>query len=359
MRKAFGLLVVLMVVLCSSCTTDIDLTANWKDISVVYGLLDHKADTQYIRINKAFLGEADAAEMAKNPDSLKYNNLTVMLTEYDFNDNMVRTMTFTPVTHILKDTGYFAHQNHIVYAAPSTDGNGSMHQNNRYELTITNNETGKVITSETELPNTMSLSQPSSAATKYTLANQQGEYFEKSRIEWVTGPDSKRYEIWLKYRWQNVIFSGTDTISVDDSIRFKIGQDKTLGLEGSEQLGIDWNTGKFFDKVKDHITSVPNYNANVFYRRSGSCDLEFVIAGDALNTYMEVNEPSNSIVQERPEFTNLVTEDKSAIGVFSSRTVQKKLFADISAWSINKLKTEGLLFCDPSVSITNPVPCPQ
>ena len=358
MRKTLGLLMLIMVVLCNSCTTDIDLTANWKDITVVYGLLDHKADTQYIRINKAFLGEANAADMAQVPDSLKYNDLTVMMTEYDINGTMLRTMTFNPVTNIVKDTGYFAHQNHVIYAAPSTDGNGSMHQNHRYELTITNNETGKVVTSSTELPNPISISKPG-AATKYTLANQQGEYFEKSLVEWITGPDTKRYEVWLKYRWGNVIFSGNDTSTVEDSVRFRIGQAKTNGLEGSEQLEVEWNTGKFFDEVKQHITSVPNYNANVYYRTSGSCDLEFILAGDELNTYMEVNEPSTGIVQEKPEYTNMVSEDKSAIGVFSSRTSQKKLFENISAWSINKLKSEGLLFCDPSVSITNPVPCPN
>ena len=44
----------------NACSTDVDLYADYKDITVVYGLLDSGADTNFIKINKAFLGPGNA-----------------------------------------------------------------------------------------------------------------------------------------------------------------------------------------------------------------------------------------------------------------------------------------------------------
>ena len=41
----------------------------------------------------------------------------------------------------------------------------------------------------------------------------------------------------------------------------------------------------------------------------------FAVAGDDLNTYMEVSAPSTGIVQEKPSFTNIT----NGIGIFSAR----------------------------------------
>jgi hypothetical protein len=42
----------------------------------------------------------------------------------------------------------------------------------------------------------------------------------------------------------------------------------------------------------------------------------FTVGSDDLNTYMEVTEPSTTIVQERPTFSNI----ENGIGLFASRT---------------------------------------
>ena len=43
------------------------------------------------------------------------------------------------------------------------------------------------------------------------------------------------------------------------------------------------------------------------------------VAADDMNTYMEVTEPSTSVVQYRPPFTNIT----NGIGLFSSRYVNQ------------------------------------
>jgi hypothetical protein len=55
--------------------------------------------------------------------------------------------------------------------------------------------------------------------------------------------------------------------------------------------------------------------ANVKERYTNDVDFIISVAAADLNTYMEVNEPSNSIIQERPEYTNI----DNGTGIFSSR----------------------------------------
>ena len=71
--KKLTFLFLLSSILFSSCETDFNVNADWQEVTVVYGLLDQNEDKQYIRINKAFLGNADAFIMASVADSINYN----------------------------------------------------------------------------------------------------------------------------------------------------------------------------------------------------------------------------------------------------------------------------------------------
>ena len=64
-------------------------------------------------------------------------------------------------------------------------------------------------------------------------------------------------------------------------------------------------------------------------------DFIIAVAADELNTYMEVNEPSNSIVQERPDYTNIT----NGIGLFSSR-IKNTRTKKISPETIESIQTD-------------------
>ena len=59
-----------------SCSTDVDIYADYKDIPVVYGLIESTADTNYVKITKSYCGSNDnpinALEVAPIYDSSNY-----------------------------------------------------------------------------------------------------------------------------------------------------------------------------------------------------------------------------------------------------------------------------------------------
>ncbi len=77
-----------------------------------------------------------------------------------------------------------------------------------------------------------------------------------------------------------------------------------------------YNGDAFYAWVQTQVPYTdPNEESKVLSRYTGNLDFMISVAAPELNTYMEVNEPSNSIVQERPDYSNLT----NGIGIFSSR----------------------------------------
>ena len=107
------------VLLFNACSTDVDLYADYKDITVVYGLLDSDKDTNYVKINKAFLGPGNALEIALIADSCNYPyKLDAKINEYrasvGSNDyQKTRTLQLDTITIHNKDQEGFFYSNDV------------------------------------------------------------------------------------------------------------------------------------------------------------------------------------------------------------------------------------------------------
>jgi hypothetical protein len=83
--------------------------------------------------------------------------------------------------------------------------------------------------------------------------------------------------------------------------------------------------------------------------------LEFIVyaGGEALQTFMAVNSPSNSLVQERPLYTNI----NNGLGVFSCRYQKVKTNLTITPQTEDTLSKGQyschLQFLDRNATITN------
>ena len=59
----------------------------------------------------------------------------------------------------------------------------------------------------------------------------------------------------------------------------------------------------------------------------------FAVADEDFTIYMDINGPSNSIVQERPAYSNV----SGGVGLFSSRYSKIRYFAGLSVFSQDEL----------------------
>src|SRR5690349_20621550 len=83
MKKTCYSLFAILLFTISSCRQDFDITSKYKEVTIVYALLNAKETTHYVRIQKGYLIDGNALTAAGVKDSIYYPNiLTVKLTPY-------------------------------------------------------------------------------------------------------------------------------------------------------------------------------------------------------------------------------------------------------------------------------------
>lgn len=344
MKKILSIVeLILLVVFVYSCKTDVDLNADYKEITVVYGLLDPSDTVQYVKINKAFLGEGDALLMAANPDSINYgpNEISVSLREYTEAGTLIRTFPLIRTENeIIKEPGIFGNATNVLYKTTEP-----ILQDKEYELVVIN-KSGEEVTARTEMVYQSSITKPNSVQ-KISFANNSGSYFDYT-FKFTTGKNVKRAEMYFTFNYTEV--STTDTI--EKSEEFYVGQIVTSSLKGGEALELDYNGENFYKELKNRIP----VNNNV-QRWIGNVDIKLVTVSNELNAYIEVNSPSTSIVQSKPEYSNI----NNGTGIFASRRREYKIGADLSLDSKKELyggiHTAALNFCIHYVGAPGPYSC--
>ena len=123
----------------SACSTDFDLNADWKEITVVYGLLDQNDSIHYVKVTKAFLGTGNALTFAQNPDSSSYGtNIEVEIQELS-NNIVSNEFYLDTVTVFNKEEGTFYYPKQLVYYFK----NENLNPTKTYKLVVKNKKNGK------------------------------------------------------------------------------------------------------------------------------------------------------------------------------------------------------------------------
>ena len=143
--------VMFSLVVLFSCSTKVEVNAPSKDILVVYGVLDVAADTNFIRISKAFLTTGDAIQYAASND-LSLKNSVVTLTATGNNPEVI---TLLPDTIHPKVAGTFASTQTVYYTTHRlTPGK-------TYYLSVTSADNPNLwVKAHTTIPDTPSITNP-------------------------------------------------------------------------------------------------------------------------------------------------------------------------------------------------------
>jgi len=294
-------LFIIISLLASSCETDFDVNANWQEVTIVYGLIDPNEEIQFVKINKAYLGEGDAIQMSSISDSTNYNPSELKVTIYrikelSFNQYDTISSVLLHDTIINKDDGIFSTDNNIIYTFKKPVS--FYNTNSFYSLEVINLSSGHKVTSQTEIIKDFSFESLNSSF-EWGLYN--GDLadslkFRTKNIEWTKSNNGEIYQL--------------------DIIINYIENNDTINLVWSQPL-IEYSSGNMTTKIKGDLffQFLLNNLSNNTTKQFISLDLLMTVGTDDLKTYINVNKPFSGIVQERPVFSNI----NNGIGLFSSR----------------------------------------
>lgn len=320
MKKLTSLLVLaISVLLTVSCTQKLDVNAEWKDITVVYGLLDQTDSTHYVKVTKAFLGPGDALQFAKIEDSSEYKQpLEVYIEEYN-GSNLLRTLAMHDTLITDKDTGTFYCPNQHIFVTYA-----KLLSNLKYHLVIKNPATQKVVEGNAITIGELDIEKP----TIFTRATFQAG--KTSEVKWISAKTGKRYQVNIRIRYAEATIGVPNSTVIKSLDWLALSDIRSLTDKGGQTMDHFISGDAFFQFMGAHIPVDPNVT-----RALRDCDYIFTVGSDDLSTYMDVTEPSMTIIQEKPAFTNIV----NGIGLFASRVVKSVDTLRFSDYTINEIKT--------------------
>jgi hypothetical protein len=342
MKKTFAWMVMLVSLLMAGCETDFDTTGDWEDITVVYGLIDHSQPVQYVKINKAFLGKGNALVMAQEPDSVSYgNSLNVRIEEWD-DDVLVQTILLDTTTVYDKEPGVFYAPEQVVYKTRPYNLYGYdtvtgqytwLNPDDTYKLVIENTKSGKTVTSHTGLVRDFSISKPNYGSTTINFKNMPNLYYT---LEWDVADNGAIYEILIEFTYRELAYNSTDTVTKT----LVLSKGESIPTTFQDEITYPYLTSSFYGTILAQVPyDDPAVEANIKERYSENVIFTISVATKELQMYIETNKPSTSVVQEKPQYTNI----DDGLGIFASR-YSKSRAKRLHAESVDELKTLNIKF---------------
>ena len=339
----------------SSCSTDFELNAPYETIPVVYGLLDQSKDTQFVKINRSFLGYGNNVDYAAINDCTHFENVVAVLEEYNEFGNLIDHDTLKELMVGNLQPGIFYEDSQKVYYL-ETD-NDSLKEENTYHLKVSVPDKGLNFDAETDLikgswlnfkfQTILYLAGSGFKVADVDLATTEDGYLEQT-LRWTTAERGKRYELMLRLHYTEVY---NDLSEQEKYLEWNLGRQISVSSSGGEEMFKDVSGGSFFNFVETQLQNYENED-QVMKRVLGMDAIEIILTAgnEDLNTYMQVNEPVTGIVTERPIFTNV----NNGIGIFASK-YSTKVSTFLSDGSMLEIcagqKTSGFKFCCDSANI--------
>ncbi len=326
----------------NSCSTDFDLTAKYKEVMVVYGLLNIQDTEHYIRIEKAFLDESTSALLiSQNPDSIYYEpGLEVIIRQLNSSGGEDGVLYLERVNGdtlgMPKDSGIFANSPNILYRFKTPD---SLKEDHSYQLEINNPATGKSVRSQTPLVNDFQFLFPSST-TPWNPASP-----TPLTVQWRSAKNGKVYDLIVRFHyeeWDKVTPNIRDPKFIDLVLARNI---EAPNLEGGSNIQLPLSGEAFYLAVKSKIPVNPLVNREVVFP---TFDFLVNVGGEELYNYIRVNQSQLGITSQSAVTT--YTNIENGLGIFSSRYFKVQSGIDMHPNGIDTLAcghiTLGLGFLD-------------
>jgi hypothetical protein len=322
MKKLFlSLSLLASLAFFNACTTDVDLYADYKDITVIYGLLNATMDTNYVRINRAFSGSNDthinANEVALIADSCNYpGKLKAYIVEYKTGYGnqylptgdtlMLDTMTIRD-----KEEGIFYAPYQKVYYTTDKEKFANNSENSKYKYKLYVFKGNDTITGETGVVGGGSFKIINSSLHFSSDAND-----KSSKIKFTAADNAVFYDMKFIFTYHESINGGP---MVEKQVSYSCGTKNVdeLSSEGGS-LFFSYSNKVLFTLLEAAIGADTIYDTNhpnvVRYFDGHPIQIKLSAGADELYNYIQVNSES-TFLQSVPDYTNI----KGGYGVFSSR----------------------------------------
>lgn len=324
-----------------SCKNELDVLAPGEEAVSVYGVLNPNEPVQKIRINKVYLTDGDALAVAQDASQINYGPGELQVTLQRFMTGST-TPTVTTVGNttrkeiVLTETvvttagGNFSQEQRIWQ---TTD---KLYTSGEYKLTIKNISSGKEFTAQSIMIdsvksyNTMPfIFVPTTypihcgvgnagyvAATIPGTGTQPNAYINYNvlshtkKINFKSVPNAKLYKVTMRFHYIDTLIDGITGIR--NYVDMNFPSLTSTNIAGNEEMSVSFGVADFYNML---ATEIPKKTTGTIKHRTAHY-MEYIVyaCSETMNTFLMVNQPSTTIAQDKPNYTNIV----GGTGIFAS-----------------------------------------
>lgn len=316
------LLIILVLALSwSGCDNEIDINAERKELTIIYGMLDPLLDTNYVRVQRGYLGDGAASDSYGISDSLYYDtaDIDVLIREFrQGNSQPERELPMVYDNSKALAAGTFTTEGHYLYRVPAAM---PIRSDREYEVVVTRAD-GSVASARTGVVGELDLETP---PTPISIRFYDGRIIFDVRQNFNSSPPQATakmtaYQPIITFHYEEFNFRTKQ--EEDKSVVIRLPLEET---ELTRDIQLSFSGSSLNQALADALEV--NEDVLRFFR---GLDIELIGASEELMTFIELSQPVSGVNQNRPEYEQVV----NGAGILSSRTairlndilLQQKLF---------------------------------
>ena len=329
-----------LLFLASSCKVDFSPNAEWKDVPVVWCVLDQLDDTTWVRVQRCYIGNDNLYNFTQVSDSIYYAQDEIAVTiekwkgkpsgsdEYNLvadGDKPVDTKTFTYTLRDIKERGLFASGMQPVYYAVTKNW---LKPEFVYKLVVSNTESGEPVATATTLLVGTKIDRSNPYKLDLTDLEQPNPQIQahkefrfasngKCMLVWKSLVRGRLYQPVVRFYYYHKYLGPDNQYHNDMSKKYSIdvsAQESEPQIGNPAEMSTYVDASFFYSSIREAIVASGDNEPKGF---CDTVDILMNVCNEDLNAYMSSSRPSNTVVQDRVVYSNI--NDGAGVGVFAAR----------------------------------------
>ena len=316
MRNTAALIISLLFasLFMTSCEVEFSPNAEWKEIPVVYCLLDQDDDTTWARVERCYLGDGSIYSYSGISDSINYPVGTIAISLVKIRDGVETVYPFRD-TVIDRQSGDFASTAQPIYFLP---GKGHFDDYATYDIRVVRVADGMLLAHAQQPIQLIVRNSDDSVFTKpnYTYNAIQQTYrgmfsFKSSgntcQIEWPALENARLYQPFVRFYYA-VDDDGDGTREARKYI--DIRTPSMSSINGADRYTLYYGASAFLTNVKEQLKDDPRPKAYL-----KEVELYLTACSEDFSAYMSNVADAGNLDQSRELYTNI----EGGRGIFAAR----------------------------------------
>lgn len=297
----------LLALTFASCSTEVDLEAEWEDIPVVYAFLSLQDTAHYVRVQKVFLEpDGNALQIAQNTDSIYYQNAAVEMTNIRTGETFLMERVDGADEGYPKEEGVFANAPNVLYKVKADEIN--FQGGDSVRLAINSGEFTEPSFAVTRVLGKIDTSRNPSPSQRIGRLR----YNTNLTVTWIPSEEAELFDITFIIRYRESADPSTPSEFVEKSLEWPIAKGITRSNPDRGRENFMIRGEAFYQFVS---LNIPPSDGEI--RLLDGIDLRITAGGVEMLELVELSQANIGITsaQSIPVYSNV----EGGLGVFTSR----------------------------------------